>query len=230
MVFGINKKYFSYILKPYLIYVHYKRNKLLNKYKDKSLFLGIYVSIKDSLIGYHVYLGSKVRLKNSEIGNHSYVNANTIINHTKIGKFCSIGPDVQFGMGKHPTNLISTHPAFYSNNKVFKTFANKNQFKEYEEIVLGNDVWIGGNVIIMGGVNIGDGAIVAAGAIVTKNVKPYEIVGGIPAKHIKFRIDKKLINKIRSTKWWDKDEKWLEENYKLFLNHKIFFKYFEINR
>ncbi len=179
------------------------------------------------MVGLYIYLNEGVRLYNSEIGDHSYVNFKTIINNTKIGKFCSIGSEVQFGMGNHPTNLISTHPAFYSNNKAFKTFANKVHFNEYEEIFLGNDVWIGSNVIIMGGISIGDSAIVAAGAVVTKNVKPFEVVGGIPAKHIKFRVEEKLIDQIRVTKWWDKDEKWLEENYLFFLNHKDFFNYFK---
>jgi len=229
MVFGISKKIFSYILNPYLIYVNYKRNKLLNKYKHKSLLLGNYVSIKDSLIGHYIFLSSKVRLNGSEIGDHSYVNSNTVINHTKIGKFCSIGSNVVFGMGIHPTDLISTHPAFYSNNKNFKTYAGKNYFKEFERITVGNDVWIGSDVKIMGGVNINDGAIIGTGAIVTKDVKPYEIVGGVPAKHIKFRIDEKLIDRIIGTKWWDKDEKWFEENFELFLNSKKFLNYFEKN-
>jgi len=224
MGFGINKNFFSFLLNPYLFYVDFKRKKLLKKYSNKYLKIGLYVSIKNSKIGNYVYLGSKTRLNNSEIGDHSYTNSDTHIGHTKIGKFCSIGSNVQFGMSKHPTDLISTHPAFYSNNKAFKTFSNKNHFKEYEEIILGNDVWVGSNVTIIGGVTIGDGAIVAAGAIVTKNVKPYEIVGGVPAKHIKFRIGETLIDKLIETKWWDKDEKWLEQNHELFLNKNNFLK------
>jgi len=184
------------------------------------------VSIHNSHFGNFVHLGDEVKLINSDIGDHSYVNANTRIIKSNIGKYCSIGPNVILGMGIHPTDLISTHPAFYSNNKSFKTFSNKNYFEEYEKITLGNDVWIGSNAIIMGGVTIGDGAIVAAGAIVTKDVKPYEVVGGIPAKHIKMRLDKKIIDRLMKIKWWDKDESWIENNFSLFLDSNEFLNYF----
>lgn len=227
MEFGINKKYLSFLLNPYLIYVYNKRNKYLKEFKDKSLVIGLYTSIKNSLIGHHVCLSSEVKLYNSEIGDHSYVNSKTIINYSKIGKFCSIASNVQFGLGIHQTNIISTHPAFYSNAKVFKTFADKNYFKEFEEISVGHDVWIGNNVVIMGGVNIGNGSIVAAGAVVTKDVKPYEVVGGIPAKHIKYRFDEELITTIQKTEWWNMDEKWFEKNYELFLDNDNFLNYFK---
>ncbi|MCB0472384.1 MAG: CatB-related O-acetyltransferase, partial [Flavobacteriaceae bacterium] len=219
MAFGISKKFFSFLLNPYLIYVHFKRKKLLKKYREKSLLLDLYVSIYESDIGYHVFLGTGVQLYNSAIGDHSYVNSKSSINYTKIGKFCSIGSNVTMGMGIHPTDLVSTHPAFYSNNKAFKTYADKNYYVEYGNIEIGNDVWVGSNVTILENVFIGDGAIIATGAVVTKDVKPYEIVGGIPAKHIKYRIKEDLIEKIRATKWWDKDENWLQENFHLFLNN-----------
>ena len=81
-------------------------------------------------------LAPMLNLNNSELGNHSYVNSNTRISYAKVGKFCSIGPNVTIGMGIHPTHLISTHPAFYSTNKEFKTFSDKNYFREYEKQLL----------------------------------------------------------------------------------------------
>jgi len=228
MAFGINKKSILFILNPYSFYKHLKKKRLLKKYADVKLRLGDGVSINKSQIEQHVYLGNEVSLQNSSIGSHSYVNSKTNINFTEIGKFCSIGPNVKFGMGLHPTNLISTHPSFYSNNKSFKTFADKTYFKEYDKTILGNDVWVGSDVIVMGGISIADGAIIAAGAVVTKDVGAYEVVGGIPAKHIKYRINKELIEKIRNTKWWDKDEKWFEEHYHIFLDDKKFRDYFNI--
>ncbi len=228
MGFGIDKKYIQYILRPHLLFIDYKRKKLLNQYSDRSPVFGRYVSILDSQIGKHIYLGKKVSLVKSSIGDHSYVNSSTSIRNTLIGKFCSIGANSLFGMANHPTDFISTHPAFYSNDKTFKTFADKNYFKESDEkIIIGNDVWIGNGVTIKGGVLIGDGAIVAAGSIVTKNVKPYEIVGGIPARHIRNRIEEELIKVIKDSNWWDKDEKWFEENYNLFLDKEKFKKYFK---
>lgn len=227
MGFGMNKKYFSVLLNPYLGYLYYKRKKYLNKYKDLSLRLGVGVSLNNIELGNHVCLGNNVSISNSSIGDHSYVNSGTKINRTEVGKFCSIGPNIKFGLGIHPTHLISTHPAFYSNNKPFKTFADKVYFKEYGRIKLGNDVWVGSDVIIMDNVDIGDGSIIAAGAIVTKDVKPYEVVGGIPAKHIKFRFDQIIIDQIEQKRWWDKDENWLQDNYKIFLDQKKFIEYFK---
>jgi acetyltransferase-like isoleucine patch superfamily enzyme len=229
MEFGINKNTYRLLLNPRAFYSEFKRIKIIKKYKDKSLTIGINAKINNSNIGNHVYLGTNAQLNNSELGNHSYVNSNTRISYAKVGKFCSIGPNVIIGMGIHPTHLISTHPAFYSNNKVFKTFADKNYFREYEETVIGNDVWIGSHVKIIGGISIEDGAIIAAGAIVTKDVRPYEVVGGIPAKHIKFRFNENEISKLRSFKWWNKDDAWLEAHYKLFLDSEKFLEYLEKN-
>lgn len=225
MGFGINKKYFSFILNPYLAYVFYKRKMILKKYKHKHLIIGIYTTIRNSKIGNFNYLGNNVQFNNSNIGDHSYINSNSTVSRSNIGKFCSIASNVTLGLGEHPTNLISTHPAFYSNNKGFKTFSDQTIYKEYSEINIGNDVWISNNVIVMGGVTIDDGAIIAAGAIVTKDVKPYEIVGGVPARHIKFRFDNNKIEKIKKSAWWEKDENWFELNYKLFLDEDKFFDY-----
>ena len=131
------------------------------------------------------------------------------------------------GIGKHPTDLASTHPAFYSTGKAFKTFADRNYFEEYENISIGHDVWIGSRTIIMGGVKIGNGAIVAAGAVVTKDVEPYSIVGGIPARHIKYRIQKDKIDLLEKTEWWNQNENWFRENFKLFHDVESLIQYFE---
>ena len=85
-------------------------------------------------------------------------------------------------------------------------------------LLIGNDVWIGNDVKIMDGVIIGNGAIIATGSIVNKNVKPYEIVGGAPAKHIRYRFSDDKILALEELKWWDKDLMWLERNYHLFNN------------
>jgi acetyltransferase-like isoleucine patch superfamily enzyme len=125
---------------------------------------------------------------------------------------------VVIGVAAHPTNFVSTHPSFYSNPLIFETFAEEMHFKQNLEIKIGNDVWIGSHSKIIGNLTIGDGAIIALGAVVTKDVPPYAIVGGIPARIIKFRFNDEIINFLVNTKWWDLDVNWIKENYKKFHN------------
>jgi len=190
---------------------------LLNfKFRNRNLKLSISCNIRNSNIGRNNFLGENVSLINSTIGDYSYINTNSKVSNTIIGKFCSIGPNVQIVLGSHPSKFVSSHPIFYANNKPFRTFSDEVYFKEYEEVVIGNDVWIAEGVLIPGGVKIGDGAIIMARAVVTKDVEPYSIVGGIPAKHIKYRFDVETINRISQSEWWDWEEKKLRENYKKF--------------
>jgi len=145
----------------------------------------------------------------TKIGKGTYIAINSTISVTEIGRFCSIGPNLICGYGLHPTNGLSTSPAFYSTLKQNgMTFCEVNKIEERKLIKIGNDVFIGMNVSILDGVTIGDGAIIAAGAIVNKDVEPYSIVGGVPAKHIKYRFNKEQIEALSKIKWWNwSDEK-----------------------
>lgn len=151
----------------------------------------------DGILGYGSYLGEDCRFSG------------------KVGKYCSIASGVSVVNGFHPTtNCISTHPAFYSTeNCINLSYVNKNVFNEYRyaddinkyDVVVDDDVWIGYRSIIMAGVHIGVGAIIAAGAVVTKNVEPYSIVGGNPARIIKFRFESNQIEKLVNSEWWKLD-------------------------
>jgi acetyltransferase-like isoleucine patch superfamily enzyme len=148
------------------------------------------------------------------------------IRFTRIGRYCSIGKNLQTGLGTHPTNtFVSTHPSFFSASKQAGfSFVEKNFFKEnifVDEntdciVAIGHDVWIGNNVIIMDGITIGDGAIIASGAVVTKNVEPYAIVGGVPAKLIRHRFSPQHINLLTQTRWWEWDMAKVKSNSSLF--------------
>jgi len=156
------------------------------------------------------------------LGDLSYVGKRSQVCSTKMGRFCSIGEDVKIGPGLHPVDFVSTHPAFYANNKKSLCFSDKLLIDEYKAVEIGNDVWIGTNAIILGGLKIGDGAIIAAGAIVTKDVEPYAIVGGNPAKIIKYRFSEEVIAKLLKLKIWERDLKWIRENHAYFLNPGLF--------
>jgi acetyltransferase-like isoleucine patch superfamily enzyme len=153
-----------------------------------------------------------------------------MIKNSTIGKFTSIGSNVNICIGGHPTNLVSTHPAFYSNNKAFNTYSDDVYFDEYTKSEIGNDVWIGSNSTVMNNITIGDGAIIAYGAVVTKNVLPYSIVGGIPAKHIKFRFDEEIIIRLLEIKWWELSEDFLKQHFKLFHNPVDFIDFYDKNK
>lgn len=172
-------------------------------------------------------------LQKCRMGVCSYVSFDCHLDRVKIGRFCSIGPRVCAGFSTHPTSQwVSTHPAFYMNLESilhYRIFENDlPKFNAYKEVipgflsVIGNDVWIGADAKIMDGVTIGDGAIVAAGAIVTKNVPPYAIVGGVPAKIIKYRFTQTQIEALLKFKWWDKPFDWIVRNNKEFEDITVF--------
>lgn len=155
---------------------------------------------------------------NVSIGFASGISMNSYILDACIGRFTALAPGVRIVKGSHPTSqFVSIHPAFYSLKKQYGfTYVKEQRFNEFRTVngkyavVIGNDVWIGSNALTMEGVVIGDGAIVAAGAVVTKNVPPYAIVGGIPAKIIRYRFVEDDIEFLLKLQWWNKPLEWIK--------------------
>jgi len=199
--------------------------KLKLKYGKQHLQIEYMAEIKDCKFGYYNTIYKFARLRNSELGDFSYVARNSQIYNTTVGKFTCIGPNVSAGMGAHPSEgFVSTHPLFYSTlgQAGGLVIVDKNLFEEFPHTEIGNDVWIGNNAIIKYGIKIGDGAIIGSGATVTKDVEPYSIVGGVPAKIIKYRFSEEQIEFLLNLKWWDKDLEWLKANKELFRNFGAF--------
>ncbi|WP_299586166.1 CatB-related O-acetyltransferase [Mucilaginibacter sp.] len=173
----------------------------------------------NSQLGHYNILFQNAQVINSIIGSHSYIQKRSTVVNANIGKFCSMASDVSIGPGIHKLNGISTHPSFFlKNTPLIKKYSQEDAFISSKETVIGHDVWIGEKAIILDGVSIGTGAVIAAGAIVTKDVAPYAIVGGVPAKVLRMRFNSIEIDGILKSKWWDKDEEWLQQNYKSFNN------------
>lgn len=158
----------------------------------------------------------------TEVGDECFLSA-------EIGRFSSIGSRCKYTNASHPYKapFATTSSLFYSTNGIKsptgKTFAKRQTFQEFSfydkdrEIVnkIGSDVWIGLDVNLIGGVEISDGAVVLSRAVVTKDVPPYAIVGGIPARVIGYRYDEETIDFLLKTKWWNNSEEWFEEHWEL---------------
>lgn len=173
-------------------------------------------------------INSGATIVDSIIGRYSYTCYDDEIVNCEIGQFCSISDDVIIGGAEHPIMWVSTSPVFQNvkHSGPRKRFA-KYEFEGIPRTVIGNDVWVGKRAIIKAGVSIGDGAVVGAGAVVTKDVPPYAVVAGVPAKIIKYRFDEKTIESLLNTKWWDLSEEELESRAGSITNVHVFLKEFE---
>lgn len=190
----------------------------------KRFFLHIALTciLQDAKIDKTSALCSKVRFYRSSIGKYSYIGNNSFVIDTEIGNFTSISTDCYIGGTSHPMNWVSTSPVFHKWENVMKKNFFCHDFNIFGQTKIGNDVWIGNRVIIKQGVTIGDGAIVGMGSVVTKDIGPYEIWAGNPAKMIRKRFSDEDIKKMLEIEWWNWDDSKIEKHAATFNNIKKF--------
>ena len=196
--------------------------KLTIERKYNNIHIGYCAQMVDCELSSFNYIGEFAVLTKVVLGDYSYIGGRCVVHNSTFGKYCSIASGCRIGLGIHPTDYVSTHPVFYTRRESFwQSVSQAPAIEEYRRIIIGNDVWIGTNAIIRDGVEIGTGSVVAAGAVVTHDVPPYAIVGGIPAKILRYRFNKEIIDKLLASKWWEKSPAKLQKlttgDVKLFL-------------
>lgn len=202
MMILIKRIYYSFLRKCL--------NKKLSRETNSIISSKCILTKSTHLSGFNII--GEVDISDTTIGRHTYIRSGNL-SHCRIGNYCSIGKDVVVVSSMHPTKYVSTHPAFYnSQSNLLYRFDTKVDFEEKlltnDGIAcdIENDVWIGDHVLIKGGIKIHTGAIVGMGSVVTKDVPPYAIVAGNPAKIIRLRFDETTIAKLLSTEWWNMTE------------------------
>jgi virginiamycin A acetyltransferase len=168
---------------------------------------------RQARIGYKAIIREGVEIGNDVfLGDYSYISGpRTYVESAKIGKFCSIARQTVIGVGNHDHSLVTTHPFIISPE--FGGLVDRSIMAQQKPApVIGNDVWIGINSIIMRGVTIGDGAVIAANSVVTRDVPPYAIFGGVPAKLIRYRFSDEIIRALLQIRWWDWPSSKIKQN------------------
>jgi len=164
------------------------------------------VQMRDVAVGTCCEVQGGTYMEYATLGDYSYIGPHCSVADAVIGKFCAIAADVRIGPPNHPMDRPTLHRFTYCPEYYVTGVERDHAFfaqRRADKVIIGNDVWIGHGVTVLPKVNVGDGAILAAGAVVTKDVPPYTIVGGVPAKQIRERLPRHLAARLRRIAWWD---------------------------
>lgn len=181
--------------------------------------------IVKSRVGEYVDLFANTMLMESTIDDYSYTAGNVHVVYSDIGKFCSIANSTVINPGNHPMWRVTQHHCTYRRIQYgFDTTDDQEFFnwRRQHKCILGHDIWIGHGAVILPGVNIGTGAVIGAGSVVTKDIPPYAVAVGVPAKVIKKRFDEATIDKLLASEWWNWPREKLEESFNDLLDIKTF--------
>lgn len=188
-------------------------NRYRLKYFKKHVNIAPWVSLSQVKFGEYANVAHHAQIANSKIGKRTSIGRYTKIRNAEIGSYCSVSWDITIGAISHPMDHLSSHSFWY--RKKFGLCDQDFQF-DSKTTFIGNDVWIGCNVVIMPGVKIGDGAVIGAGSVVTKDVPPYAIFVGNPARQLRFRFNEAERKYLEDLAWWEWSDEKIKENISLF--------------
>lgn len=164
------------------------------------------VRMRETQIGAQCEVLAETYIEYSELGDFSYLGEHCCVADAQIGRFTAIANHVRIGAPNHPMDRASQHRFTYCPEYYDAQAERDNGFfadRRADRVIIGNDVWIGHGVIVLPGLKVGDGAVLAAGAVVTKEVPPYTIVGGVPAKVIRARFAADIAAQLQAIAWWN---------------------------
>lgn len=171
------------------------------------------VALSNTKLNDYANIAHHAELSDAVVGKRTSVGRYTKVRNADIGSYCSVSWDVTIGAVRHPMDHPSTHAFSYRSQF---GIVDANRDLSHERVKIGNDVWVGCGSIIMPGVRVGDGAVIGAGAVVTKDVAPYSVVSGVPARHMKLRFEPEMITRLEALRWWDWDDEKLKEHIEFF--------------
>lgn len=186
-----------------------------------NCIIGDFSRITNSILNGYNRIDRNTLIYHSKLDYASYIGNNSMVMHSEIGKFCSLSWGITIGPANHDYTRLTTHDFLYNqfydlnptNDAAYDRFKNKT--------IVENDVWIGTGAVVLNGVKIGNGSVIGANAVVTKDIEPYAIAVGNPAKIIKMRFQDDIINNLLELKWWELPQEIIRNNFTLFSSNDI---------
>lgn len=195
----------------------YNHTRIISSKLEEHVVVADFARVLHSELGKHSRAERNNVINHSKIGRYTYFGMNSVVSQSTIGQFCSCSWGITIGPPEHDYTRVTSHEFLYSDKYNIRPANTPPAYNQYpKRTTIGNDVWIGADAVITNGITIGDGAVIGANTVVTKDVQPYAIVVGTPAKVIKYRFADNIIEELLKIKWWDLPIEFIQENYKLF--------------